>query len=89
MQPYRFVEKKFSSCVFRNLDGSLPSAMISDVILIFPPNLRGLKVERSERSLMWTVETTEGSDDLIFVAFRASIKKGNQTGYVQQNSQFG
>ena len=42
MQPYRFVEKKFSSCVFRNLDGSLPSAMISDVILIFPPNLRGL-----------------------------------------------
>ena len=38
---------------------------------------------------MWTVETTEGSDDLIFVAFRASIKKGNQTGYVQQNSQFG
>ena len=38
---------------------------------------------------MWTVETTEGRDDLIFVGFRASIKKGNQTGYVQQNPQFG
>ena len=38
---------------------------------------------------MWTVETTEGSDDLIFVGFRASIKKGNQTGYVQQNPPFG
>ena len=38
---------------------------------------------------MWTVETTEGSDDLIFVGFRASIKKDNQTGHVQQNSPFG
>ena len=87
MQPYRFVGKKFSVS-----SETWKFAERDDIWRhpYFPAKFARVAKWKVERSLIIDVDGwNEGSDDLISVAFRASIKKGNQTGHVQQNSQFG
>ena len=85
MQPYRFVEKKFSvsseTWKFAERDDIWRHSLFSRQICAGCQMQSGAIVDVDG----WN----GGRDDLIFVAFRASNKKGNQAGHVQQNTQFG